>query len=190
MSTSKVLTKCQKMTFREYIILADVGISNDGVSDLVQQLQKPSDFCGITVPESLDEITFGQLIRLQGIAKEADVFLEPCKVLFDLTYEQIVSENAITVISFAVWIAHEMERINSLMASTQIKPTPEEYQAGIDKLNFGPFGLVDYFALRMGFTDHEKVMDVPWIRIYQCMKIDTERTLYERRLRRVYENKK
>lgn len=190
MNTNDVLTKRQKMTFREYLILADVGAIEDGTSDFVRQLPKPSDLCGIDIPQSLDEITFGQLIQLQGITKEIDLFFEPCKILLDVSNEQIVSENAITVISFAVWVSCEMERINNLLASTQIKPTPEEYQAGIDKLNFGPFGLVDYFALRMGFTDHEEVMNIPWIRIYQCMKIDAEKMLYERRLRKVYENKK
>lgn len=190
MINSDVLTKCQKRTFGEYMILASVGKIEDSIAELMQQLPKPSELCGVRVPESLDDMTFGQLIRLQGIDTETEVFLEPCRILLGTSAEQVSKEDVIAVMGFAVWVSHEMKRINELLSSTQLKPTPEEYQAGIDKLSFGPFGLVDYFALRMGIADHEEVMSMPWVRIYQCMKIDSEKAKFERRLRKVYENKK
>lgn len=185
-----MLTKCQKRTFGEYMILASVGKIEEDVVELMQQLQKPDYLCGVRVPEGLDDMTFGQLIRLQGITTETELFLVPCRVLLDTSDERVLKEDVIAVMGFATWVSHEMQRINELMASTQIKPTPEECQAGIDKLNFGLFGLVDYFALRMGISDHEEVVSLPWTRIYQCMKIDSEKAKFERRLRKVYENKK
>lgn len=190
MDEKLVLTKCQKRTFEEYMILTSVGKIEKDVVELMQQLPKPVELCGVRVPESLDDITFGQLIRLQGITTEAEIFLEPCRVLLNVSDKKVSKEDAIAVLGFAVWVSHEMKRVNELLALTQLEPTPEEYRAGIDKLNFGPFGLVDYFALRMGIADHEEVMSMPWVRIYQCMKIDSEKAKFERRLRKVYENKK
>lgn len=190
MSTRGVLTKCQNRTFGEYMILASVGKIEEDVVELMQQLLKPDYLCGVRVPESLDDMTFGQLIRLQSIGTETEIFLEPCRVLLDASDGQVSKEDAISVLGFGMWVSREMQRINELLVSTQLKPTPEEYQAGIDKLNFGSFGLVDYFSIRMGIADHEDVMSMPWVRIYQCMKIDSEKAKFERRLRKVYENKK
>lgn len=190
MNKSKVLTKRQKMNFGEYLILAGVGQIEAGAGELVQQLQKPTKLCGKPVPVSLDDMSFGNLVRLQGIEQEIDAFFEPCRVLLDVSDKQVAAEDAITVLAFAAWVSREVQRINKLFESTHVDPTIDEIQAGIDKLNFGPFGLVDYFALRMGIADHEEVMNIPWIRIFQCMKIDSEKAKFERRLRKVYENKK
>ncbi len=44
----------------------------------------------------------------------------------------------------------EVERITKLFETTSVVPTPEERRAGVDKLSFGLFGLVDYYATRMG----------------------------------------
>ena len=35
----------------------------------------------------------------------------------------------------------------------------------------------------MGITNHDDALSVPWLRVYQCMKMDAERDAYERRLR-------
>ena len=83
-----------------------------------------------------------------------------------------------------------MQRINKLFASTSVPPTAEEQQAGADSLNFGPFGLLDYYALRMGITDHEAVEYVPWVRVYKCLDMDAMKMRYERRLRKILESKK
>lgn len=190
MDSGSVLTKCQKRTFGEYMVLASVGKTEEDIAELIKQLPKPGNLFGARVPESLDDITFGQLVRLQGITEETEIFFEPCRVLFDASDEQVSKEDAILIMGFAAWVSNEVQRINVLLSTTQLKPTSEEYQAGIDKLDFGSFGLVDYFALRMGITDHEQVMEMPWVRIYQCMKIDSEKAKFERRLRKVYENKK
>jgi len=45
----------------------------------------------------------------------------------------------------------------------------------VDKLSFGLFGLVDYYATRMGITDHEQVESVPWVRVYKCLDMDAEK---------------
>ena len=57
-------------------------------------------------------------------------------------------------------------------------------------MNFGLFGLLDYYAQRMGITDHEEVERVPWIRVYKCLDMDAERTRFERRLRNILNKNK
>lgn len=190
MNSSEVSTNRQNLTFGEYLVLAGVGTVDKDVPGLVSELPKPFECCGVRVPDSLDDLNFGQLTQLQGMKQEVDLFFEPCRAILGVVDEAILSERAIVIIAFAAWVSKEVTRINNLFATTRVPPTAEELNAGIDTLDFGPFGLVDYFAMRMGMTDHEQVMSIPWVRIYQCLKIDADKAKYERRLRKVYEDKK
>ena len=92
------------------------------------------------------------------------------------------------VLGFSSWVTKEVERITKLFETTSVAPTPEEKRAGVDQLSFGLFGLVDYYATRMGITDHEQVESVPWIRVYKCLDMDAEKIRYERRLRKIYQD--
>lgn len=87
------------------------------------------------------------------------------------------------------FVKNEVNRVNSLFAS--IKPThsSDEIAAGINDLNFGTFGVLDWYARRMGITNQDEVFSVPWIRIYTCMKNDNEKNEYESRLHKQYMNK-
>ena len=93
------------------------------------------------------------------------------------------------ILGFSTWVTREVERITKLFETTSVVPTPEERRAGVDKLSFGLFGLVDYYATRMGITAHEQVESVPWVRVYKCLDMDAEKIRYERRLREIYQNK-
>ena len=46
--------------------------------------------------------------------------------------------------------------------------------------------MIDWYALRMGITDHEEVMRVPWMRVYQCLSMDNQKQEFEKRLSEVY----
>ena len=73
-----------------------------------------------------------------------------------------------------------------LIDKIKIKPENEEIRAGITRLNFGIFGMIDWYALRMGITDHEEVMNVPWGRIYKCMEIDNKTMEFRKNLNKIY----
>lgn len=188
MNSSGVLTKRQYTTFFEFWVKAGHG-SGDTL-DRLEEMPKPDKVGKVSLPEDLNDITFGQLIELQGIATNEELFYVPCGVLLGLDRAKVNECRAEEVVGFVTWVAREVKRINKLFEATNVKPTAEEKQAGIDKLSFGPFGLIDYYALRMGFTDHDHVLSLPWVRIYQCMIIDSERAKYERRLRKIYADKK
>jgi hypothetical protein len=57
--------------------------------------------------------------------------------------------------------------------------------AGIEKLNFGMFGLADWYARRMGISDHDEAFNTPWLRIWQCRKNDIEEAEYRDNLQRI-----
>lgn len=82
-----------------------------------------------------------------------------------------------------------MERIAALFASTSNQPTPEEIKAGINDLDFGPFGIIDWYAHRQGYQDQDDAAKVAWVRVCECMRIDNERIAFERRLREIMANK-
>ena len=119
-----------------------------------------------------------------------DVILSPCRELLGLVDEEIMICDAEQVLGFSMWAAKEVERINNLFASTSVSPTSEELRAGINQMQFGMFGLIDYFATRMGITDHEQVESVPWVRIYKCLDIDAKRYVFQRRLRKILSEEK
>lgn len=178
------------LNIRDFLILAEHIREKDKLMKYVGELDKPLAVCGVPVPESLNDITFGKLSELMNINDANDLIMVTCRVLLGLDAETIMRADAFDVMGFVMFVSREVERIGKLFASTNVEPSPEEVRAGIRELNFGMFGLVDYFAKRMGITDHEQVMSFPWVRIYKCLEIDSKNTAYERRLRKVYAEKK
>lgn len=52
-------------------------------------------------------------------------------------------------------------------------------------MRFGLFGMLDWYAVRMGISDHDQVLKTPWLRIYKCMEMDNKRSVYERNLQKL-----
>lgn len=177
------------MTIQEFIVL--INHTNDvrKVSEDIQQLPKPKRILDFEVPENLNDITFGQLIELQKMSNDSDVIYTPSMVLFGIDAAKVSTVSADNVLGLGTWVASEINRINELFNSISNKPSAEEVRAGIHDLNFGEFGVVDYYAQRMGIADHEQVMNVPWLRIYMCMNMDAKKAEYTKRLREIYNKK-
>ena len=175
------------MKTREFLILSEC--TREDIQAKISRLERPSSVCGVSVPNDLNSLTLGELLRLQTIQTEEDALLVPCEVIMNLTKEDVMNAEASEVFGFLMWVSREMETINKLFERTKVPPTTEEKQAGVDKLNFGAFGVIDWYAQRMGYLDHEAVEHVPWMRVHKCLEMDAQRTLYERRLRDVYANK-
>lgn len=148
---------------------------------------RPERLCGRRVPETLDDLSFGDLLGLQDAATGTTTKSVVTLVRLILKTRRpdawILRERADKVFGFINWVTKELERIGGLFKATEHTPDEDEVAAGINDLNFGPFGLIDWYARRMGYTDHNDVLSVPWLRVYQCMKMDADRDKYERRLR-------
>lgn len=156
----------------------------DSIKSLVL-IPCPKMFCKRAVPADLQSVTFGTLTQLQQ-AQSNDYYQTCCNLVSVLTgvpADIVGSRRACDVLGVVNMVTAEMERIGKLFQSLQSDKSSEELMAGIDKLDFGAFGLVDWYAKRMGIIDHEDVFRTPWARIWQCMRIDHEQGLFEKRYR-------
>lgn len=178
------------MPFAQFVMLMPY-MTAESIKSLVL-IPPPKKFCKRTVPDTLQMATFGTLTRLQRVADENDYLGTCCKLVSVLTGidERIVaSRRAYDVLGIVNMIQSEMGRIGKLFKALQSDKTSDEVAAGIERLEFGTFGLVDWYAKRMGIIDHEEVFATPWARIYQCMKIDHEQGEFEKRYRKIIENR-
>ena len=151
---------------------------------------RPNKMCGRDVPSSLNDLTFGELTALSTDGNNIAVALNCAAVVLGVTSRRrVLREPASTTAGFLNFVHAEIKRINQLFADINRKPNADEIAAGVESLQFGAFGVVDWYARRMGFRDHDDVMSVKWVRIYECMRIDTETREYERRLRDILAQK-
>jgi hypothetical protein len=178
------------MTVREFLHISEFISDYDNLIRMAKEI-KPSQFvCGVSKPNTINDITMGKLMELQSIFNDADFLILPCKILLGVSEETILNEDVQAVLSFSFWVSKEVERVNKLFSKASVAPTPEEQQAGIENLKFGMFGLLDYYATRMHIPDHGDVEKVPWIRVYKCLDMDTKRMKFERRLRNIITKKR
>lgn len=174
------------MTVKEFIILKDA--TKDDVQAKISRLQRPLKVKGISVPENLNSLSIGDLFALQGARSDIELIEKTCGTILGLKIEEALKADATEVFGFVNWVGVELEKINKLFERIKVPPTKEEKEAGVDELNFGAFGILDWYARRMGVCDHEAVAHTPWMRVYKCMEMDAKQTMYERRLRAVYAN--
>lgn len=171
------------MKLRDYLLIADLAIID------IDDLPRPDKLCGKKTPSDLNRINMGQLMQLMAIKTPYDVLTVPAKVLLGIEEKKLMKAEACKVIGFSVWASKEVARISKMFSKTNVPPTPEEEQAGAGRMNFGMFGMLDYYARRMGVTDHEEVERVPWIRVYKCLDMDAKVQRYQRRLREILNKK-
>ena len=178
------------MPFAHFVMLMPY-MTSDTIKSLVL-IPPPKKFYKRDVPDSLQMVTFGMLTQLQNAPKDNDYLRTCCALVSTLTGvdERIVaSRRAYDVLGIVNMIQSEMGRIGKLFQSLQTDHTSDEQAAGIERLEFGTFGIVDWYAKRMGIIDHEEVFNTPWARIFQCMKIDHEQGEFEKRYRKILENR-
>ena len=155
----------------------------------IKGLPRPISVCGKDVPKNLNMISYGQLDDLHDNPDGMSAIVNCCKVILGVDEDEVMRESAERVLWFVSFCNKEVARINKLFESIKPHFDREEKQAGVDRLKFGSFGILDWYARRMGMTDQNEVRSVPWIRIYKCMKNDNELREYDRRLREVYKHK-
>ncbi len=137
----------------------------------------------------MNMITYGQLDDLSRISTDSDPAARVFKILMDIEAPLVYQMNVFDVFGFLNFAKEEVKRINKLFADIAPSHTTEELAAGIEDLNFGTFGVIDWYARRMGITNQDEVYSVAWVRIYTCMKNDNEQSEYEKRLNKQYINR-
>ena len=179
------------LTYSKFLIFAH-SMRMPLRDDLLERLNnqpRPNELCGVSVPETLNSLSYGTLDALQRASTSDDVATAVITLLLNVKAQSVYDEDVNKVFGFIKFVEREVERINGLFSAIKTKYSSEEIQAGVKELNFGTFGVLDWYAKRMGIADQSDVMDVGWVRIYQCMKNDNEKAEYDRRLAEIYKNK-
>jgi len=156
---------------------------------LQQQLRlapKPAFVGDAEVPENLNAISYGTLDDLRAAASADDPVAACLRILLGMDEAAVYEANCVEVFGFVNFVREELERINGLFAKVRVNYSQEEVSAGVHELDFGSFGVMDWYARRMGITNQNDVRQVAWVRIYACMKNDTALCNFERRLQKQY----
>jgi len=165
--------------------------SEDHQKDLLKQLEgarKPLYFAGVEVPIDLNLVSYGMLDDLSNIAQSGDLdpMAKAIAKILSIEPEKVYKANVFDVFGISKWIGKEIERINKLFKGISPRFSPQELAAGVKAINFGSFGVLDWYSHRQGITDQNEVREVAWIRIYTCMKNDNIKAEYEKRLNKEY----
>lgn len=187
---AKRKTDHKSPTYREFMNLHPLCSEDVQEEDaaILKQQPRPETLCGYEVPKNLNGLTYGQLDDMRGISDNEDIAYQLCQIIFGKTLA-LLDEDVNKVFGFVNFCVSEIERINKLFATLKPNYSSEEVQAGADNLNFGSFGVLDWYAKRMGITNQNDVRDIAWVRIYTCMKNDHEQQEFEKRLQNVYLSK-
>lgn len=154
----------------------------------LKEIKCPAQIGGRIAPQDLNDITLGQLIELEAIAAEKGVFVAIAKVLLGKDEAWAMKAPAMEMLGLRNMVVAEQDRIAALFASLTRDHTAAEIMAGVESLNFGMFGLADWYARRMGISDHDDAFNTPWIRVWQCRKNDIEESEYRERLQKIQNN--
>lgn len=165
-----------KTTFRHWLLIAPY------TDFKMQKFTRPLSVAGVDTPENLNDLTIGQLIELSTIGTDNAALYRIPEIILGIKPKKIAKARAVEVVRFIGWVTGEVEKINKLFEQAGGKPSEIEKRAGADRLAFGLFGLLDWYALRMGYRDHDDVLNVPWMRIYKCMDMDNRKAEYNKRL--------
>lgn len=159
--------------------------------DILSGAEKPTEMCGANVPDDLNLVSYGLLDDLANISGSgvADPMAEIISRLLEVDTEKVYEANVFDVFGISKWIGNEVKRINKLFDSISPNYSPEEIAAGVKSLNFGSFGVLDWYANRQRISDQNQVRDVAWIRIYTCMKNDNAKAEFNKRLNKQYQHK-
>lgn len=160
----------------------------EDITNGLKEAACPAKIDGKSAPQDLNDITLGQLIQLEAIAAEKGVFVAIAETLLGKDEEWAMQAPALEMLGLRNMVVAEQDRISALFASLHREPDAAQVMAGIEQLNFGMFGLADWYCRRMGISDHEEAFNTPWLRIWQCRKNDIEEAEYNERYQKIRHN--
>lgn len=163
----------------------------DNLINKLKRAEKPSEFGGVKVPDNLNEVSYGLLDDLANISKQekGDPMADAICLILNIGIDKVYEANVFDVVGLSRWIGEEVSKINKLFERISPNYSPEEIAAGVKALNFGSFGVLDWYANRQRISDQNLVRDVAWVRIYTCMKNDNIKAEFNKRLNKQYQQK-
>lgn len=181
----------RKYSYGEFLVLLPLCCRKHQkeLLDTLSQAKRPKFIGKYEVPENLNAISYGLLDDLRNASKDDDPLAKSMTLVLGMTITEVYQSNVFDVFGFMNFIKDEIVKINNLFSALKVRYNSDELAAGVKDLDFGSFGVLDWYARRMGITNQNEVRDVAWVRIYNCMKHDVEQNNYERRLHQQYQNR-
>lgn len=150
------------MTYGQYSLLYSVGaITNHDY--IVEHSEKPKRLCGRYMPSTLTHIRMGTFVEVMQCKEEIKLLT----TIYNVTESELRTEWAQNVIGAIKWTIEQLESITA--SFSQLESDTETNKQG------NIFSTIDWYALRMGITNHDDVLKVPCLIIWQCAKEDQER---------------
>lgn len=179
-----------KTSFHDFMTFCSTGlVSEQHIAQLTSR-PRPAHLCGVMLPANLNSATLLQLSKMRDMPQDIEGVFYLIETFLSLPRKRVIKEPAASVLAVAGWIMGELDKIARAFDRIKTSYTAEEIRAGVKRLDFGYYGMADSYALRMGITDPDVVMETtPWLKIYHAMKKDNEIDAYQRRLRNEYKKK-
>lgn len=178
-------------TYKDFLYLFPF-CTEEHRKELIERLYKqkrPFTLCEKEVPENLNKLTYGKLDDIRNATSSEDPISECAKILLGVEQIKLLYADVNDVFGFISFVMSELDKINKLFSDIKQSYSNEEVAAGVHELDFGTFGVLDWYARRMGIVNQNDVRDVAWVRIYQCMLNDNMLSEYERRLQKQFIDK-
>lgn len=177
------------MNYRTYL---DIGDTIDALSvAILKDAPIPSAIVGNRLPDSLEGLTYGQLLDLQSATStDHTLLMGALSSLFGVKGDVLVLEEDVKVVyGFLRFVAQQLEKVTKAFKSIERRPSPEEMEAGVQELSLGAVGLLDWYAKRQGLTSFRETLDVKWIDIWSVMRIDAKNAVFKKDLETIYQRK-
>lgn len=156
------------MTYGQYSLLYSFGaIQNHDY--IVEHSEKPRRLCGRYMPDDLTHLRMGTFVEMMQCKDEIKLLT----TIYNVTESELQCEWAQNVVGAIKWTIEQLESITELFS--QLDGDAESDKQG------SIFSTIDWYALRMGITEHDKVLKVPCLIIWQCAKEDAEK--YKKQLK-------
>ena len=180
----------EECSYRDFLVMLPCCAESvqKNLLDRLKAQPRPAYLCGVEVPKNLTALSYGTLDDLRSATATDDPITECVRILLGVSSSELMNADVNDVFGFLSFVKDELEKINKLFANIKQTYSKEEEAAGVRDLDFGSFGVLDWYARRMGITNQNDVRDVAWVRIYQCMKNDNMQSEFERRLHKQYMN--
>ncbi len=150
------------MTYGQYCLLYSVGATTNH-DYIVEHSEKPKRLCGRYLPEDLSNLRMGKFIELMNCKDEIKLLT----TVYNVTESELQSEWAQNVVGAIKWTIGQLESITGLFSQLEDDIATEK--------RGNVFSTIDWYALRMGITNHDEVLKVPCITIWRCALEDQEK---------------
>lgn len=191
------------MKLRHYEdIITYGGIMTTESRERLASIPCPRRIAGHRAPKDLNALTLGQLIMLWSIKDERSILSDSLAAVFGWhpserrseRRERRVRRHARHVrigkaVGWCNFIQSELLRIKEMWSRCEVPIEALDRQAGIERLSFGFFSIIDAYAQRQHISDPDEVLKVQWVKVWQSLQKDAEIAKFQLRRERILESR-